>query len=58
MCHVSHLTDALLGVAVPGLAVRVTARLSAGLGFFCTDAKSCCYSFPVSLSGALLQSRR
>lgn len=46
MCHVSHLTDALLGMVALSLAVCVTARSSTGPVCFYTDAKSCLHSFP------------
>lgn len=48
MCHVSHLTDALLGMVALSLAVCVTARSSTGVVCFYTDAKSCLHSFPMS----------
>lgn len=39
MCHVSHLTDALLGIAALSLAVSVTARSFTGVVCFYTGAK-------------------
>lgn len=48
MCHVSHLTDALLGMVALSLAVFVTARSSTGVVCFYIDAKSCLHSFPMS----------
>lgn len=50
MCHVSHLTDALLGMVALSLAVCVTARSSIGVVCVYTTAKSCLCSFPISLS--------
>lgn len=54
MCHVSHLTDALLGMVALGLAVCVTARSSTGVVCFYTDAKSCFHSFPMCLSRSII----
>lgn len=47
MCHVSHLTDALLGMVALSLAVRVTARSSTGVVCLYTDAKCCFHVFPI-----------
>lgn len=54
MCHVSHLTDALLGMAALSLAVCATAGSSTGVVRFYTDAKSCLHSFPISLSRSIV----
>ena len=53
MCHVSHLTDALLGMPAPGLAVRATARSSTGVVCLDTVAKSRFHSFPIGGTGAI-----
>lgn len=47
MCHVSHLTDALLGMVALSLALYVTARSSTGVVRFYTNAKICLHSFPM-----------
>lgn len=54
MCHVSHLTDALLGMVALSLAVCVTARSSTGVVCFYSDAKSCFLSFLMSLSKSIV----
>lgn len=54
MCHVSHLTDALLGMAALSLAVCVTAGSSTGVACFYTDARSFFHSFPTPLSRTIV----